>query len=257
MTLLISIFGGMILTALLYAVGRLGRLSNYWAAVAAGALPSVAYLIYAIGHPVGLDVVTMHVIAYPTVATLLGMLYSPKAKRSGAMHWAPKLLIAFFLLLTMVMAGFVYIAGQGLPPALAQVLLPDAQGKNIHTGFAGVVEHQQDAAKGVGHHQGMVDKLAKLGWQVEVSGLAELRAGSPAPVVVRITDSAGVPVEAVDVSLDLSRPGQPERNKLDLAGSSDGYLGTLTGLEVGTWVAGLRLAKGEDTVILEHSLEVH
>lgn len=256
MSLLISIFGGMLLTALLYLVGRLGRLSNYWAAVTAGALPSVAYLAYAIGHPVGLDVVTMHVIAYPTVAALLGLLNSAKARRSGAMHWAPKLLIGFFLILMVVMAGFVYIAGQGLPPALAQVLLPNVKGKNIHTGFAGVVEHQQDAAKGIGHHQGMADKLARLGWQVEVSGLAALRAGSPAPIVVQVTDAAGQPVPAVEVSLDLGRPGQASHTTLKLADSADGHLGSLDRLDAGSWVAVLRLAKGQDTVVLEHTLDV-
>lgn len=256
MTLLVSIFGGMLLTALLYAAGRLGRLSNYWAAVAAAALPTVAYLAYAIGSRPGLDVVTMHVIAYPTVAVLLGMLNSQKARREQAMHWAPKLLIGFFLIMLVVMAGFVYIAGQGLPPSVAQWLLPDIKGKYVHTGFAGVVEHQQDAAKGIGHHLRMEDRLARLGWQVEVVGLADLRAGSPAPVVVRIIDNAGHPVEAVAVSLELGRPGQPGRGRLTFAGGPDGYHGVMEGLEAGTWIAGLHLAKGKDTVDLEHSLEV-
>ena len=152
MSLMFTIFGGMILTAVLYAVGRLARLSNYWAAVAAAAIPSAAYLFYAIGQPIGLDKVTINVIAYPTVAVLLGMLNSPKARRDNKMHWAPMLLIGFFLTLMFIMAIFVYIATQGLPLAVTQLLLPNAQGKNIHTGFAGVVELQQDAAKGIGHH---------------------------------------------------------------------------------------------------------
>ncbi|MFA5081251.1 MAG: FixH family protein [Hydrogenophilaceae bacterium] len=256
MSLLITIFGGMLLTAALYALGRLGRLSNFWAAVIGAAIPSFGYLVYAISQPVGLDVVTMHVIAYPTVAVLLGMLNSPKSKRDSRMHWAPKLLIGFFLLLMVVMASFVYIAGKGLPPAITQLLLPNAKGKNIHTGFAGVVEHQQDAAKGIGHHLGMEDKLARLGWHVEVDGLADLHAGTPAPISVNIVDTTGRTVEAVTVTLALNRPGQPSLGKQVLSGAADGYHGTLEGLAAGTWVATLQLARDQDSIVLEHSLEV-
>jgi len=256
MTLLISIFGGMFLTAVLYAVGRLGRLSNYWAAVIAAAIPSLAYLVYAIGHPVGLDTVTLHVIAYPTVAVLLAMLNGAKAKRSPAGHWAPKLLVGFFLIMLVIMAGFVYIAGQGLPPAVAAMLLPDVNGKTIHTGFAGVVEHHQGAAKGIGQHLRMEDRLSKLGWQVEVSGLNALRAGEPAPVSVHITDVARQPVPAVAVALELGRPGQAAQQTLALTGGLGGYHGTLAGLDAGTWVSKLRLARGEDTIVLEHTLDV-
>jgi nitrogen fixation protein FixH len=256
MSLLISIFGGMLLTAVLYGAGRLGRLSNYWAAVIAAAIPSFAYLVHVVTHPVGLDTVTLHLIAYPTVAVLLGMINSEKARRQGTGHWAPKLLVGFFLVVVTMMAGFVYIAGQGLPPGLAHLFLPNTQGKDIHTGFAGVVEHQQDAAKGIGQHLGMEDKLAKLGWQVEVTGLAELRAGTPAPVSVRVLDGEGGLVEAVAVALELNRPGQAAEHRLDLANAGDAYRGTLAGLASGGWVARLRLAKGETKIALEHTLEV-
>lgn len=257
MSLLISIFGGMLLTAVLYFVGRRGRLSNYWAAVIAAAIPTLAYLGYVIGHPVGLDTVTMHIIAYPTVAVLLSLPNNGKAKAGVAMHWAPKLLIAFFLFLMVVMASFVYIAGKGLPPAITQLVLPDAKGKNIHTGFAGVVEHKQDAAKGIGQHLKMEHRLAELGWQVEVIGLAGLPANQPAPLLVRILDTEGKPVGSVAVALEFGRPGQKAGQRVDLSGSPDGYHGVLAGLDSGTWVAILHLNQGaEKPVALEHALEV-
>ncbi|MDD3530506.1 MAG: FixH family protein [Gallionellaceae bacterium] len=256
MSLLITIFGGMLLTAVLYAAGRLGRLSNYWAAVLAAAIPTVAYLIHAIGHPVGLDTVTLHVIAYPTVAVLLGMINSEKARRQHNAHWAPRLLVAFFLVVVTMMAGFVYIAGQGLPPALAQMLLPNAQGKNIHTGFAGVVEHHQGAAKGIGQHLKMEDRLARLGWQVEVAGLAGLAAGNPAAVTVRVEEGDARPVAGVTARLEIERPGQNERQQLALADGGDGHRGVLPGLAAGTWIARLHLTRDQDAIVLEHGFEV-
>lgn len=256
MSLLVGLFGGMILTAVLYALGRLGRLSNFWAAVAAAALPTTAYLVYSIGRSPGLDTATMHIIAFPTVAVLLGMLNGSRVKRDGAMHWAPKLLIGFFLLLACLLASFVYIAGQGLPPALAQQLLPQAKGKNVHTGFAGVVEHQQDAAKGISHHLNMENKLAKLGWSVDVAGLNGIGAGAATPVSVHIVDRVGRAVDAVDVRLALARPGQTATSEIALSGGTGGYYGTLAGMAGGAWVARLALAKGQDRITLEHTLEV-
>lgn len=257
MSMLITMFGGMLLTAILYLAGRLGGLSNFWSAVIGTAVPTLAYLGYVVGHPVGLDTVTMHVIAYPTVAVLLGMMNSEKAKRQNRVHWVPKMLIGFFVALMALMASFVYIAGQGLPPALAQLLLPNAKGKNVHTGFAGVVEHQEDAAKGIGHHLVMADKLARLGWHVEVTGLAQVQTGRPIPVTVRILDAAGHPVDGVAVSLTVNRPGQHDvLSQARLDGDAEAYRGTLPELDAGAWVANLRLARDQDVIVLEHSLEV-
>lgn len=256
MNLLITVFGGMLLTAVLYAAGRLGRLSNYWSGVVAAAIPTVAYLIHAIGHPAGLDTVTMHVIAYPTVAVLLVMLDGQKARRAPAGHWAPRLLVGFFLFMLAIMAAFVYIAGQGLPPALAQLLLPDARGKNIHTGFAGVVEHHQGAAKGIGQYLRMEDRLARLGWRVEVAGLTGLHAGDPAPVTVRVEEGDARPVAGIDARLEIERPGQAGRRQLELADAGDAHRGVLPGLEAGTWIARLYLNRQQDEIVLEHGFEV-
>ncbi len=256
MNLLITIFGGMILTVVIYAAGRLGRLSNFWSAMAAGALPVFAYLAYIVRHPAGLDTVTMHVIAYPTVAVLLAMLYSPKARTVSRTHWVPKLLIGFFMIMLSVMAAFVYIASNGLPPALAKHFLPNVGDRPLHTGFAGVVEHHQDAAKGIGQHLRMEHKLARLGWQVAVTGLSQAVAGQPTAVSVRISDRDGAPVRGLAISLGLTRPGQKDGSALTLSDSPDGYQGVLTVQVPGTWLAGLHIATGTDRIDLEHALEV-
>ncbi len=132
MSLWLSLFGGMALTALLYGAGRRLRLSNFWASVLACGVPTLAYVMYAVAIWPGLDVVTLHVVAYPTVAVLLYQLYGAKASHAQSMHWAPKLMIGFFLGLTAVFGTLIYIAGEGLPPALAQILLPNAKGKNLY-----------------------------------------------------------------------------------------------------------------------------
>ncbi len=252
MNLLISIFGGMLLTVLLYGGARSLKLSNFWSAVVASALPSFAYMAYAVVVWPGLDVVTLHVIAYPTVAVLLFQLYGEKAGLQQGVHWAPKLMIAFFVVITVIFGGFVYIAGQGLPPALASLFLPGVKDKNIHTGFAGVVAHGEDAAKGIGHHLKMDDKLARLGWHLEVGGLDAMRPDRQGTVQVKVTGADGAGVEHVQVKLMLSRPGQASGKVFPLEAVGGGrYLVRTTLPGEGAWLATLSLEGGHENIVLE------
>jgi len=257
MSLFISLFGGMLLSAVLYGLGRLGRLANFWSAVIAAALPSLIYMAYAGRYRPGLDAIAIHLIAYPTVALMFGLLYGARADHSLNMHWVPKLLIGFFVAITLIMGTFVYIARQGLPPALAVLLLPDSRGATIHTGFSGVVEHNQDAATGIAHHLLMQNKLAQRGWQLSIVGLNGIHAGVATPVVVRVSDRAMRPVENIVVNLELHHPGQRGEAALALTGGLGGFHGTLPGLAAGHWVAHILLAQaGGETIDLEHDLEV-
>ena len=259
MNLPITLFGGMLVTALLYALGRSLRLSNFWAALSAGGLTCFAYLAHGVvGGLPGLDVITLHLVAYPTVSVLLYQLYGEKARHKASMHWAPKLMMGFFAMLTVLYGGFVYIASHGLPPTLAGWLLPGAKDKAVYTGFAGVVEHNQDAAKGISHHLKMDDRLAKQGWRLEVVGLSDVQADRPLPVSVHVLDRSGRGVDGVDIHLSTGRPGQTPSAPVRLQGDGKaGYHATLAPLVAGRWVAYLSL-EGPDKrpIELEHTLQV-
>lgn len=255
MNLFISIFGGMLLTALVYGAGRRLRLSNFWAAVGAAAVPSFAYLVYAVFLWPGLDVVTIHVIAYPTVAMLLFQLYGEKGGQFAGVHWAPKLMIAFFLVLTAVLGGFVYIAGKGLPPALASLLLPNAQGRTVHTGFAGVVEHGEDAAKTIGQRMKMNHRLAQLGWQVEVVGMNSLQPGRVGELSVLLRDRDGAAIQDARVRLELGRPGQKPEQSIALPWRGEDAYQAQAGLSAGgVWLVTLVLEARGERIVLEHDI---
>lgn len=258
MNLLLSLFGGMLVTALLYALGRGLRLSNFWAALSAAGITTLAYVVQAVlyGLP-GLDVLTLHLVAYPTVSVLLYQLYGVKARREASMHWVPKLMLGFFAVLTVLYGAFVYVASEGLPPALAAWLLPGSKNTPVYTGFAGVVEHSQAAAKGISQHLKMDDRLQKLGWRLEIIGLNEVRAGRAQPVSVHVWDRSGKGIDDVEVRLSVGRPGQSPSAPLRLAGEGDaGYHGVLQPLAAGRWVAYLTLQSPHVKPIhLEHSLQ--
>jgi len=255
MNLFITIFGGMLLTALLYGAARLIKLSNFWAAVVAAGLPSAAYLLYAFSHWAGLDVVTMHVVAYPTVSLLFYMLYESKPGRDLHVHWVPQLLIGFFVVLTVVLGGFVYIAGHGLPPALAERLLPNAKGKILHTGFAGVVEHGEDAAKSIAHQRNIEARLAKLGWNVEVAGLDALGRKHSNEVSVLLRKSDGSGVGGQHLRFALSRPGQaaPAGQPMREVGSGDYRVSSVLPA-AGVWLATISFTAEGKNIVLEHAV---
>jgi len=255
MNLFISIFGGMTLTALLYGVARLIKLSNFWAAVVAAGLPSAAYLFYAFANWPGLDVVTMHVVAYPTVSLLFFLLYERKPGKELHVHWVPKLLIAFFVSLTVILGSFVYVAGNGLPQSVAEWLLPNAKGKMLHTGFAGVVEHGEEAAKSIAHQRNIEARLAKLGWNVEVTGLDALRGERSGEVKVLLRKADGSGVNGQQLRFGLLRPGQPapEGQLMQEVGSGD-YRTSVTLPAAGTWLAVISFAAGGKRIVLEHAV---
>lgn len=252
MSLLITIFGGMLLTVLLYAAGRGMRLSNFWSAVAAAGVPTFVYMGYASLTGPGLDTITMHVIAYPTVALLLFLLYGEKASHEGRGHWVPRLMVGFFVAITILYGGFVYVAKQGLPPGLAALVLPNAANGRVHTGFAGVVAHGEDAAKSIAQHRNMEEKLARLGWHVEVVGLDALRSGHANEVRVMVRDKEGVLVPGVKVDLALGRPGQKASETVALEAAGEAGYRRLTGLPGdGAWLAVISLESQGDRVELQ------
>lgn len=253
MNIVITIFGGMLLTVVLYGVARIVRLSNFWAAVAAAGLPTAAYVIYAFRHWPGLDVVTLNVVAYPTISVLLFQLYDNKPGKSLQVHWVPKLLIAFFVTLTILLGSFVYVATHGLPQALVGWMLPNAKGKIVHTGFSGVVEHGEDAAKSIAQHRNMDAHLAKLGWNVEVDGLSTLSSAHSSEVKVLLHHPDGRGVTGQQPSLSLTRPGQPVPLGVVLreVGGGD-YRANVRLSDTGIWLVVIRFAGEGRGIVLEH-----
>lgn len=255
MNLFISIFGGMLLTVILFGAARSLRLSNFWSAVISAALPSIAYMTYSIMDWPGLDVLTIHVIAFPTVALLLYQMGGSRNASGTRLHWAPKLLIGFFVILTMILGGFVYIAGNGVSPAIAQWLLPETHGKKIFTGFSGVVAHGEEAGKTIAHHRIMDEKMGRLGWQMEVIGLTTLHPGVASEVIVELKDKQLQSVADVDVSMGLGRPGRSMQDVFDLKPVKDGSYRTRVVLPAGgEWLAVLTLKHKGESIVFERAL---
>lgn len=250
-----TLFGGLALVGLIYYGLRFLRISNYWAAVTAAGIPIAFYLALKAGRWPGGDQLAMHIAAYIAAATGLAMIGLRQNSDKRRMHWAPRALIIFFLILFVINASLMTIATKGLPPSLARLLLPGDRAETPHTAFPGVVPHGGGAAKTISSELKARQRLAELGWRLEVTGLSGWRAA--APQTVRLAIRAPLPPR-VNAKLELRRSGEAAAGisqPFTALGGAD-YALTLNAPSAGAWQATLLLDTGTETLRFEHALEI-
>ncbi|MCA1977710.1 MAG: FixH family protein [Thiobacillus sp.] len=237
-----SLFGGLAAVLVLYAAGGLLRgLPPMLRAALAGLIPLVAYFALIVGRWPGLDVAAIHISVFLAAALVLYAI-SQFQRRGTRLHWVPKLLIAFFVGLVFLNAGFLYVATSGLPVSLGNWWL-GGNGRQVHSGFSGVVPHGEGAARAVSSELSETHRESRLGWQVETEGF---EADAPVrPVVVRVRNRTGLPVAGVVAELQVSRPGAPETVRSEpLRMTAPGvYQGELRLPASGRWLVDLRLSR--------------
>lgn len=244
MNTMTTLFGGLTAVLALYAIGGLFRsLSPMLRAVLAGVIPLMAYFVLIVGRWPGLDVVAMHISVFLATALVLFAMTQFRRRGSERMHWAPKLLIAFFIGLVFLNATLLQIATKGLPEPIARWWL-GSKGGPVYSGFSGVVPHGENAAKAVSSELSEAHRELELGWQVNVTGLESI--GKESRIRVHVKDRTGLPVERVDAEARLLRPGASEPTlTLPLAASEAGvYTGVLTLPATGRWLIEMRLMQG-------------
>jgi nitrogen fixation protein FixH len=221
-------------------------------AVLAGVIPLIAYFVLIVGRWPGLDVVAMHISVFFATALVLFALTQFRRRGSGRMHWAPKLLIAFFVGLVCLNAVLMQIATKGLPEPIARWWL-GSKGGPVYSGFSGVVPHGENAAKAVSSELSEAHRELQLGWLVRVSGLDHL--GKANLIRVHVKDRTGLPVERVDAEVSLLRAGVAEPTlTLPLAAAEAGvYTGVLTLPATGRWLIELRLM--QDGKLRYHTIQ--
>ncbi|MGD9787284.1 MAG: FixH family protein [Sulfuricellaceae bacterium] len=256
MTLIETLFGGILGIAGLHFLLRFVKVGNYWRGVLSGVLPTVAYLVYASKQWPGGDVVAVHITVYLAAATVITIAGSNKQGGSGKLHWAPMLLIGFFVVLATLMASFVMISIRGLPTNVAQMLLPTKSDRPIHTAFSGVVPHNEEAAKTIAQHMSAQEKQRRLGWKVEVDGLEA--ASASRSVEVKVATRDGAPLQNAKVVISIQPLADAEsRQDVELKEENPGaYRGQLNFARPGRWVVELHIQSGNDAYQVEQSVSV-
>lgn len=235
----LTLFGGLAAVLLLFALARSLRMPAELAGMTAAGLPLLAYIVMLFGRWPGLDVVAIHIAVFIIAAFVLVVLSRLRARQTR-MHWVPKALIAFFLVLIAMNAGFLYVSTKGLPPALARLWLPGGDRQALNTGFAGTTRHGEEAAKAIGADLSRQHRNEALGWQVRVEGLRMPTVGGNA-VTVFADGRDGRPLAGLAGEWRVARPGaQPDRVPLTATVAGQ-YEARLDFPGPGLWLVELRL----------------
>ena len=256
-----TLFGGALLIIVLYYVLRAFGVSNYWRGVISGTVSVTAYLALSTTQWPGGDVVSMHMAVFLATATVLTLIGGRKPGAAKKLHWGPKLIIGFFLLLFVIDGGLLLISGQGVPPSVAKWLLPVPESKSTnppHTAFSGVVPHDEEAAKTINQFMKTAEKQRRLGWEVTIAGLDEIAQGHQLTVSVTAHEPGEQPLRGATVKIAIVRPGltQPEQ-LVDLVETDPGvYRGELTMNLPGKWVAAVQLQRDDDRFEMQRHIEV-
>jgi hypothetical protein len=256
MTFTQTLFGGLLLVVILYFLARRLGLSNYWSALLAGAIPFLAYLGFSMTYGFAGDVLTIHLVIYMATAGVLGVFGGMKRSKEG-MHWAPKLLIAFFALLVVFNATLLSIAMNGLPVAVFEWFLPSSErSKTVHTVFPGAVPHEHNTL--YEPHLKRIEQQRSLGWKLEFKGMDTLRRNVPGDILINITNKEGAPLEGAKVSLGLWRMANSKHDRrLQLEARGNGSYGVHLTLEsAGNWIAEIYVERGEDSYLVQQPLTI-
>lgn len=240
MTLLQTLFGGVVLVVLIHwLLGRFG-IANYWRGVISAAVVSSAILSYSLINGLSLDIVSIHLAVFLTTATAMTLLGRPEQRSGNGLHWVPKIFIGFFLVLFIVDGVFVSISTKGVSTYVASLFLPRAKDKPVYTGFSGVTEHNEQAAKAENQHLKQLSSLRELGWRIEIDGANLLVAGNKFTnaVNVQLHDKNSRPIENATVRVQFFRPGNVEalaQTRLDDVGKGS-YAGQFSIPDNGSWI---------------------
>ena len=250
-----TLFGGLAVAAVLFFVVRKVGLSNFWAGILSGVLPFIAYIAYSTQHWPGGDVLTIHFAVYLANAGLL-IVFGGMQKKKESMHWAPKLIIAFFVGLVLLMAILLSISSRGLPDGLVRLVLPNPSNGQVHTGFPGVIPH--DRNKLYESHVQDIEQQKNLGWHVDVQGLDALKNNLASNVVVKLSDKQNQPIIAATVTIELWRlANSADDQTIQFSETKPGeYHATLRLSDEGSWLSDLEIVKGEAHYALKQPISV-
>ena len=170
------------------------------------------------------------------------------------MHWAPRLIIVFFVGLVIFNAALLSVSMHGLPDSLANLLLPHSGQQKLHTAFPGVVPHE--ANRLYEPHLRHLEQQRNLGWQVDMTGLEGLHSDVTGVVAIKVRDAQGNPVAADSVTLDLWRMANSgDDRKLQLQLAADGaYTSPIMLPDSGRWIAELHIVRGQDNFLKQQTL---
>lgn len=240
--------GAALLVLLNLGLVRFAKVSAQWAAAVSALATIGLYVPYAILRWPGGDIFAIHLAIYLLVSLACGMLLG---RRGNGLHWAPALLISFFILVAVMGAIFIALAERGAPTWVQNWLFPTpANQRQTASLFPGVIAydfHKKEAL--YNQYLQQVERQRARGWQVQKGWVGEAVAGEAALLRVAVQTSSGQPLTEAQVDGQFLRSATSKLDvdfKLQETATPGVYEGRITLPAPGHWNLVLSIRKGED-----------
>lgn len=246
-TLLVGIGAGVAAELVLFALLRaLLHLSGKSAALAVALVAILGYVPWAILVWPGADIFAIHLAIFLTVAYALGMVGANVGRR---WHWAPALIVAFFVVVVATNVVFLGVAEKGITGLFAR-LLPKPQGSEVvDSRFPGTVSHDfQEKEALYNEYLRQVERQQARGWEVRKGWLHKPVVGEPATFVVQVSDRDGAALTGAQVEGRFLRSSNA-RNDFDFSMAEIAPGEYRVQLEMplhGLWQLVLHIRRGDD-----------
>lgn len=246
-SLLTVIGGGVFAEVLVYLVLHRGfRLNGKAAATGVALLALLIYVPWAILVWPGADVFAIHVAIFLTAAYALAMI---GGRVGRGWHWAPALIVAFFVFVVATNVVFLGVAERGISGLFAR-LLPEPRGSTVvDSRFPGTVSHDYQEKEALyNEYLRQVERQRARGWQVRKGWLYEPVVGQPSTFVVTVRDRAGAAIAGANVRGEFLRSSNSRDDfgfQMDEVAPGE-YRTQLTMPLQGHWELVLQVRRGED-----------
>lgn len=207
--MLLGIVGVLVASIILHRLFRFTPLQ----AASITALMGIAVIVpFSILRWRGGDVFTLYItcnlltsFAYYLICS--GGMKNLRGKDGKRMHWAPIVILGFFLVLTIQNGAFIVMAEKGL------MFKAKAEDSFVSTRFPGEVPnayHKKEAYYNA-YQQRLMDQEAR-GWQVKFGFAEKPHVDQDNFFMVQLLDKEGVPLENADVTAKFTRSAEQELN---------------------------------------------
>lgn len=271
MSLLITLPTGIILVILTYFVllrfvTRQPLRTGFTTAI----LTSVLYIAFALRFWQGGDVFAIHLALYLVTVYILTVLSHQRVHTAAGkfrLHWAPLLIVGFFVVVVGFDSIFVYLAQRGIGPNWAQRLLPSPRsGYLVESRYPGIISHDfQEKEAEYNAYQADRAHQKKLGWHSRIGWKKAAVMNERNRLMISLRDDQHQAIENARIEGRFLFPGDARLDKVfRMREVGNGmYTADLSLARAGTWDLVLTIRRNGDqlelrtTTTIEHPLARH
>ncbi|MEN9502586.1 MAG: hypothetical protein RI964_1871 [Pseudomonadota bacterium] len=260
-SLLITLTVGVLASFTLFFIfHKLLHWSSKLAALVTILITQIVYIPLSIKYWAGLDVFAIHFAFFTMTAAGLGIVTGTRAtdKNTDAapksrFHWAPGIIIGFFITLAIIDSFIITLANNGASADFVHKYLPAPNNKKVGTevtsAFSGTVAH--DFQKDFNHYNQYVDQMRQqktLGWRLMDGWIDIPQEGKPAMFRLRVIDDEGMAIANAQVSVKfLFTADKSKDTEVTLPEIEPGAYGQPIALpQSGKWMLLIKVAQGNN-----------